>query len=233
MSSKWACLFVILLLSLLLQGCGRVLARSTPTPRSRFPTSTVPSPVPTGQSSQPIPAATTPATIAQPATSVPPTPTFTPTPRPGEDLSVGFPARVVSVAGVNIRESPSTSAQRAGLYSPGTLLSVNDGPVLADGYRWWLVANKIGLEGWVAEGRDGEEWLSARLGEPRPVSRAVLLGDDIVVSASPSLALRFQAGTSGVVARRARTGERFSVQGGPVQADGLRWWMLIDFKTRE
>lgn len=127
-----------------------------------------------------------------------------------------------------MRESPGTNTRRLGQFAAGARVQVKDGPVLADGYRWWLAQDSTGLEGWVAEGSQNEVWLSPQIGEPRPVSRPIRLNDVVVVTASPSLALRFQPGRDGVLARRAEAGEQLRVTDGPIEADGWRWWQVTD-----
>jgi hypothetical protein len=170
---------MVLLCDILLCGCGRVLTRPTRTPRVQEM-----SPIPTWQSA------------GSDTTSTPEygTPILTETPVPtsvsGSALRLDQPARVVSGGGLNIRESPSINARRIGQFSPGTLVTVKEGPISADGYRWWRVADKAGLEGWVADGSPGEIWLSPDIGAPRLVNRAVQKDDQVEVAALPSLTLR-------------------------------------------
>ncbi len=62
----------------------------------------------------------------------------------------------------NLRNSPSVNADFvASLYS-GDLVSIADGPVCADGLRWWFITGGGGFGGWTAEGSiDGDAWLIA------------------------------------------------------------------------
>jgi hypothetical protein len=37
--------------------------------------------------------------------------------------------------------------------------SIIDGPVCADGYRWWMIRDQSGSQGWTADGTGGQRWL--------------------------------------------------------------------------
>lgn len=63
----------------------------------------------------------------------------------------------------NVRSSPSISADLVGKVMPGTVLYVGKhDPVCADGYLWWYVFPKVGMEpmGWTAEGKGSVYWLA-------------------------------------------------------------------------
>jgi len=146
---------------------------------------------------------------------------------------VGAAARVVARRGLNVRESPGLDSRRVGRFATGVLVTVREGPVEADGYRWWRVESGQGINGWLADG-DGEDvWLTSEIGEPRPVNRPVRLGDRVVVTTTGGkwLSLRFQA--AGVLMWRVPAGTQFTVKDGPVDAEGFRWWLLVDDKGRE
>ncbi|NOZ28219.1 MAG: SH3 domain-containing protein, partial [Chloroflexi bacterium] len=181
------------------------------------------------------PATPTPIPTPTPTTRPGPTPTFTPTPEPGTALMPGHPARVVAAGGLNVREEPGIDQQRVGRLAPGALVRVLEGPVQGEQYRWWKVRDKRGLEGWVADGDEEDEWLSPQIGEPRPVNRPVLRGDEVVVTTQKGkvLTMRFEAGLDSVVARRLRPGTRLKVIGGPVDVDGYRWWQVVDPNGRQ
>ncbi len=101
-----------------------------------------------------------------------PTPTFTPTPRPTPTptpsptpsptpvptLGPGGHARVDAQT-LNVRQAPSTTAQRIGVLLQGEVVDILDGPRSANGYRWWKIRSKQGLVGWVAEGSGDVRWL--------------------------------------------------------------------------
>lgn len=205
--------------------CGSFVPRPTPVPR---PTQTPI--VETGSASQSTPTPTVAVATSVP-TRVVPTPTFTPTPIPGTELMVGQPARVAAAQGLNARNTPSVSGERAGRFPPSAVVSVLEGPVTADGYRWWRVGNNE-LSGWVADGdADGAEiWLSPEVGNTQPVDRSVQLGDNVVVSVGDGglLKLRAQAGTGSPVEHQVPNGVELTVLEGPVEANGYTWWRVTD-----
>ena len=53
-------------------------------------------------------------------------------------------------AGVNLRDSPSTSGELIATLEEGTELTITGESVTADGYTWWPVEGD-GLEGYVVE----------------------------------------------------------------------------------
>jgi uncharacterized protein YgiM (DUF1202 family) len=219
--------------TLTLVACGQILPRPTPTPP--LPTATSTRLLPPTATDTPIPAQ--PTATDTPALLQPTPSTATPTPLPpppGGALKVGQTVRVIATDGLNVREKAGTQAKRLGRFASGALVQVEGGPEVADGYNWWLVSDKGGLKGWVAEkSQAGETWLTPNIGEPRPVARPVRKGDQVVVTSDQPLSLRFQAGLNAVVDRRVEPGTRFTVRDGPVEADGRRWWQLVDKDGRE
>ena len=225
-SPRQRLLFVAcLLLSLLpILACGNLLPKPEPT---------VPLPTATPVTVEPTPTPTpTPYPTPTP-TATPAPPTATPTPLPPGALRLDAPARVVARQGLNVRETPGTHAKLVGRFAPGTLVTVREGPTAADGYRWWRVESKQGLNGWVADGDEEDVWLTGEIGEPRPVNRPVLRGDRVVVTTKEGkwLALRYQA--AGTLIRRVPAGTEFTVKDGPVEAEGYRWWLLVDEEGKE
>ncbi len=218
MVGRWrlALWFALLLAPML--ACGRFEPQPTPTPAPPTPTPTA-SPTPT-----PV-ATATPAPTPTPAVTA----TFTPTPLPGTALRVGQPARIVAPQGVNIRNSPTTRGQRVGRFGAGVKVIVQEGPVEADGYRWWSVADSGGKAGWVAERDPNTVWLSAQVGDPRPVDRPVQVSDTVVVTAD-GVALRAFPGKSTTLLREMPRGTRLALVEAPVDADGLRWWHVRNEK---
>lgn len=214
-----ACLLLSLLPGL---ACGNLLPG--PEPTVPIPTATPVAVEPTSTPT-PLPTAT--------PTDTPAPPTPTPTPLPPGALRLDAPARVIARQGLNVRETPSTSSKQLGRFAPGTLVTVREGPVEADGYRWWQVESGQGLNGWVADGDAEDVWLTGEIGEPRPVNRPVRFGDRVVVTTTGGkwLALRYQA--AGTLIRRVAAGTQFTVKDGPVDAEGFRWWLLVDDEGRE
>ncbi len=73
----------------------------------------------------------------------------TPTP------SSGVSARVANTGScLNVRGLPSTSSSVLTCLVDGTTVTMRDGPVEADGYRWWLIEAGA-TQGWAAEGEPG------------------------------------------------------------------------------
>lgn len=211
---------VVVLTSL---ACGSFVPRPTPIPR---PTAT-----PIVEVAQAAAPSVTP-TLDLP-TSVPtrdaPTPTFTPTPAPGTAIIVGQPARVVATQGLNARKEAGASGDRVGRYPPDAIVSVLEGPVDADGYRWWRVGNNE-LAGWVAEGDSEAVWLSPDMGSTQPVDRSVQVGDDVLVTVGDTglLKVRAEPGTGAKVQHQVPNQTQLSIVEGPVDADGYRWWKVTN-----
>ncbi len=87
-------------------------------------------------------------------------------PRPGiswgqASLAVGGTATVTNTGScLNVRESPSAYARVTGCLFDGNVATIRDGPVDADGYRWWLVETSS-ASGWVADSDgQGTVWLT-------------------------------------------------------------------------
>jgi hypothetical protein len=211
---------VVVLTSL---ACGSFVPRPTPAPR---PTPTAIIEITQGSGPTPTPTLDLPTSVP---TRDAPTPTFTPTPAPGSAIIVGQPARVVATQGLNVRKAAGASGDRVGRYPPSAIVSVLEGPVDADGYRWWRVGNNE-LAGWVAEGDSEAVWLSPDLGSTQPVDRSVQLGDDVLVTVGDTglLKVRAEPGTGGRVEHQVPNQTQLSVVEGPIEADGYRWWKVTN-----
>jgi hypothetical protein len=59
---------------------------------------------------------------------------------------------------VNMRVSPNPNAEHVGDLRMGNPYTVQEGPVCAEGYRWWKVES-LGVVGWVVDGYGDEYWL--------------------------------------------------------------------------
>jgi hypothetical protein len=142
-------------------------------------------------------------------------------------IVVGQPARVVAAQGLNVRKTAGATGDKAGRYAPNAIVTVLEGPIDVDSYRWWRVGNNE-LAGWVAEGDGTEVWLSPDVGGTQPVAREIQIGDNVVVTvgADGLLKVRSTAGLSGKVQHQVKDGVQLKVEEGPVEADGYRWWKL-------
>lgn len=117
------------------------------------------------------PTPTQPAVFLAPSPSVPGTanvtltPQATDAPSPAGTPGAGVPIAVVTAAGdgLRVRSRPEVSADSkklTPLLRTGDRMLVVNGPVSADGYAWYEVRADNDLFGWVATGKDGEEWIA-------------------------------------------------------------------------
>jgi len=219
-----ACLMLSLLPGL---ACGNLLPG--PEPTVPFPTSgTVVAAAPTTPTSTPTRRPTATLYPTRTPTPAPTVPTATPTSLPPDVLRTNAPARIVAPQGLNVREAASTESKQVGRFSPGSLVTVQEGPVEAEGYTWWRVESGQELNGWVADSDADTIWLTGDIGVPRPVNLPVRVGDRVTVSTAGGkwLALRYQP--AGTLIRRVPAGTLFTVKDGPTDAEAFRWWLLVD-----
>lgn len=73
-------------------------------------------------------------------------------------LNIGMRAMVSPGLANRVRSGATLSAGRIGAIQAGEVVSVEAGPVCADGYNWYYVRN-ANIAGWTVEGADGEYWL--------------------------------------------------------------------------
>ena len=163
-------LLVASLVALVLAACGDATAGSpsaTPFASPTTPTSDPASPSPTASPSD------DPSTPVTPSAS--PSPSGPPAPAIARDTVVRS-----QVDGLRLREDPTTAAASLGTLANGAPSYVVDGPVMADGYTWYLLSG-LGLPmysgcagpmvidpwscpawfGWAAAGSpDGDAWLA-------------------------------------------------------------------------
>lgn len=213
----------LLILVLTTLACGSFVPRPTPVPRpTATPTVVV--------SSDAGPTATPTLSLA---TSVPtldaPTPTATPIPAPGTAIMVGQQARVVAEQGLNVRKDAGASGERSGRYPPEALVSVLEGPVDLDGYRWWRVGNNE-LAGWVAEGDGSFAWLSPDLGGTQTVERGIQVGDRVLVTVGDTgkLKVRDNPSTDAAEVQQVDNQTELTIAEGPVDANDFRWWRVTN-----
>ena len=78
-----------------------------------------------------------------------------PTPAPGE-IFIGGQA-VVQVAGLRLRQEPSTQTTVLAEYQVGTVVNIVGGPVVAEDFTWWQVqAEGSTITGWMVEELDDD-----------------------------------------------------------------------------
>ena len=75
-------------------------------------------------------------------------------------LAPGVSARVANTGScLNVHAAPTLTADLLICLADGSVVTVRDGPVDAEGYRWWLVEAGA-IQGWAAEGdSSGVPWL--------------------------------------------------------------------------
>ena len=121
---------------------------------------------------------------------------------------------------LNVRSAPTTSASVLATYAFGRTAIISGGPTTADGFTWYAVDNY----GWVAG-----QFLVAGGGTPAPGSGTptgdFAVGDSVFVNAA-LVNVRSGAGTSFSVVDTAAYGETFTVQEGPVVANGYEWYRV-------
>ena len=147
-------------------------------------------------------------------------------------LTVGNSARVAPGPLPNaMRSAPGTGSDSAvlGAIATGTVFTVLDGPVCADGYNWWYV-DAGGFVGWTAEGQDGEYWLiplacangmETRL-TPGGQGRVTTIPDE------PNTLRRepHNFDSSTVIGQIPPGGIFIALEGPSCGADGMAWWRV-------
>lgn len=76
--------------------------------------------------------------------------------RPGDIVAV----TVRPGSALAVRYEPSQSSLTVRRVERNTQFNIIDGPISADGFRWWRVRRSDGLSGWAAEGDSETRWLS-------------------------------------------------------------------------
>ncbi|MCS7070831.1 MAG: SH3 domain-containing protein, partial [Anaerolinea sp.] len=76
-------------------------------------------------------------------------------------LRIGGQARVQTTAGdtLNVRTGAGRSFPVITQVNPGTIVSIIQGPVAADGFVWWQIMLPTGVVGWSVEAADGVQTL--------------------------------------------------------------------------
>ncbi len=145
-------------------------------------------------------------------------------------LQRGGNAQNISNSNNSMRSGPSLGNPRVGVIGAGEVAKVLDGPVLGDGFYWWQV-HISGLTGWTAESGDCEYWMAPTNLAPRDTCalnpQLQVGGRAQNINGAPSRMRRGPTLTEPRVAA-IEPDQVVDVLGGPVSADGYRWWQVRD-----
>jgi hypothetical protein len=142
-------------------------------------------------------------------------------------LSLAIGGDVFLRGGVNVRHLPSLSGAIVNYYPDPVILTVDEGPVCADGYNWWHVSGS-GEPGWVAEGKAGRYFLQTAL-DPRTTNcaapqDAITVGGQ--VRAVTVSRVRQLPDNNATVITVILPGMQIVVLDGPRCFNGLNWWRV-------
>jgi hypothetical protein len=149
---------VLILLAVILVGV--IVTQKGPALVAGLFSTATPTRMPTRPATVTLPPTTTrpPVTPTLPPTPVPPTPTPRPAPTAlGKDVL----AKVTPPEGIKlkVRDQASTAGKVLGELDRDAEVAIVDGPVDANGLKWWKVDNRKGLAGWSAEGMGADKYL--------------------------------------------------------------------------
>ena len=139
-------------------------------------------------------------------------------------LSAGQQAIVSPGLASRVRSAATLAGRTLGRINPGEVVSIEAGPICADGYNWFAIQNDE-LAGWSAEG-GGEYWLLYHAAcADSPATRLTAGMRAQVISESP-VNIRSVAGAAGGDDMlELAAGEDLEIAGLPqCGADGLRWY---------
>ena len=142
-------------------------------------------------------------------------------------LSAGQQAIVAPELTMRVRDAASVDAEALGSILEGAVVSIEAGPVCADGYNWYSVQNDE-LAGWTAEGSLGEYWLLYHVAcSESPLTR-LTTNMTATVSGDRTVNIRDGAGTTNTqVAWAVVTGDELLITGLPqCGVSGLRWYPI-------
>ncbi len=135
---------------------------------------------------------------------------------------------------VNVRRTPGHVAKPGddllGQLATGAAATIRGAASPADGLTWWPIrctlTNGATVDGWCADAIGGE----ALLASASAPGAGFAVGERVTVVAPYPVNVRASAGYAGkppedVIATVFGNAE-FTVQGGPVAADGLTWWQI-------
>ncbi len=128
---------------------------------------------------------------------------------------------------LRIRSDASSAGAELGQVVEGAVLSIEAGPICADGFHWYAVHNDD-LAGWSAEGGGGDYWLLYHVACSDSPSTRLTTGMTATVTGDEAVNIRDGAGAADTqVLWAVAAGEEFEVTGLP-QCDGagLRWYPI-------
>ncbi len=161
---------------------------------------------------------------AQAAPALPPVASQCPLP---PLLSAGQQAIIAPGLSNRVRNAASLAADIIGALQPGDIVTIEAGPVCADGYHWYF-ARAADLAGWTAEGGAGEYWLLYHIDCHRSPPIRLSATMRATVAGNRSLEVRNGKGVDGTdVITLVSASDTFSITGRP-ECDwtGLRWYPI-------
>lgn len=140
-------------------------------------------------------------------------------------LSAGNQAIVSPDTSLRIRSDASASGSELGQVMTGSVLTIEAGPVCADGYNWYAVYDDT-LAGWSAEGGGDEYWLLYHVACTDSPDTRLTTGMTATASGDSIVNIRSGAGAADTqVVWAVAAGDEFEVTGLPQCGDaGLRWY---------
>lgn len=147
-------------------------------------------------------------------------------------LSAGQNAIVGPGLSLRVRNEATTDGEMLGNLEGGAVVSIDEGPVCADGYNWYSVSNN-GMTGWTAEGANGDYWLLYHVACSNSPATRLTTNMTATASGERTVNIRDGAGTENTqVVWAVAADDEFVVTGLPqCGASGLRWYPVrIDEK---
>ncbi len=156
-------------------------------------------------------------------------------------LRVGGQATVRTTEGdaLNMRSGAGTQFSIVSRLRSGSVLTLLEGPVSANGFNWWRVRSAAGQEGWVVDSADNEQTLlpgvntsvglESELGANPEMASLLAVGDDVIVTLATrgdALRLRNEPGLDGRVISQMPAGTRLRIIDGPRPLDNYTWWQI-------
>lgn len=142
-------------------------------------------------------------------------------------LSAGQQAIVAPGSANRVRNAATLNADTVGLIESGDVVTIEAGPICADGYNWYFARNNT-VAGWTAEGGAGSYWLFYHIDchNSPPIRLSATMS--ATVAGSRSLNVRNGKGEDGTaVLTVASPGDAFLITGRPeCDWNGARWYPI-------